>query len=90
MAADELCSMCKFVEDGEERVVVGSLDLNQCLWLPDELTGKRPGVRLLPFSFLLQNIVGDMYFLIVVTNIVGLAFIISWLFSGNMEKAQWT
>ncbi|PVH34369.1 hypothetical protein PAHAL_8G207400 [Panicum hallii] len=45
MTADELCSMCKFVEDGEERVVVGSLDLNQCLWLPDELTGKRPGVN---------------------------------------------
>lgn len=38
------------MEDGEERVVVGSLDLNQCLWLPDELTGKRPGVSLLlPF-----------------------------------------
>jgi GNAT superfamily N-acetyltransferase len=35
----------QFVEDGEERVVVGSLDLNQCLWLPDELTGKRPGVN---------------------------------------------
>ncbi|KAF6982563.1 hypothetical protein CFC21_000942 [Triticum aestivum] len=34
----------EFVEDGEERIVVGSLDLNQCLWLPDELTGKRPGV----------------------------------------------
>ncbi|CAL5011504.1 unnamed protein product [Urochloa decumbens] len=45
MAAEELCSMCKFVEDGEERVVVGSLDLNKCLWLPDELTGMRPGVN---------------------------------------------
>ncbi|CAO2201219.1 unnamed protein product [Urochloa humidicola] len=45
MTAEELCSMCKFVEDGEERVVVGSLDLNQCLWLPDELTGKKPGVN---------------------------------------------
>ncbi|XP_044459458.1 uncharacterized protein [Triticum aestivum] len=44
MSAEELCSTCKFVEDGEERIVVGSLDLNQCLWLPDELTGKRPGV----------------------------------------------
>ncbi|XP_066330111.1 GCN5-related N-acetyltransferase 7, chloroplastic-like isoform X3 [Miscanthus floridulus] len=52
MSAEELCSTCKFVEDGEERVVVGSLDLNQCLWLPDELTGKRPGVRLLlPFFY---------------------------------------
>uniref|UniRef100_A0A0D9X5Y4 N-acetyltransferase domain-containing protein n=1 Tax=Leersia perrieri TaxID=77586 RepID=A0A0D9X5Y4_9ORYZ len=45
-SAEELCSACKFVEDGEERVVVGSLDLNQCLWLPDELTGKRPGHEL--------------------------------------------
>ncbi|OEL32892.1 hypothetical protein BAE44_0006089 [Dichanthelium oligosanthes] len=45
MKAEDLCTMCKFVEDGEERVVVGSLDLNQCLWLPDELTGKRPGVN---------------------------------------------
>jgi hypothetical protein len=45
----------QFVEDGEERVVVGSLDLNQCLWLPDELTGKRPGVRLLS-SFELYSI----------------------------------
>ncbi|KAG8046862.1 hypothetical protein GUJ93_ZPchr0008g13060 [Zizania palustris] len=44
-SAEELCSTCKFVEDEEERVVVGSLDLNQCLWLPDELTGKRPGVN---------------------------------------------
>ncbi|KAL6659182.1 hypothetical protein ACP70R_003222 [Stipagrostis hirtigluma subsp. patula] len=45
MSAEDLCSACKFVEDGEERVVVGSLDLNQCLWLPDELTGQRPGVN---------------------------------------------
>ncbi|CAM0903304.1 unnamed protein product [Alopecurus aequalis] len=45
ISAEELCSVCKFVEDGEERIVVGSLDLNQCLWLPDELTGKRPGVN---------------------------------------------
>ncbi|CAO2168616.1 unnamed protein product [Urochloa humidicola] len=45
MTAEELSSMCKFVEDGEERVVVSSLDLNQCLWLPDELTGKNPGVN---------------------------------------------
>jgi len=53
----------QFVEDGEERVVVGSLDLNQCLWLPDELTGKRPGVRLLlPFSMLLQNTDGQNIF----------------------------
>ena len=46
----------QFVEDGEERVVVGSLDLNQCLWLPNELTGKKPRVRLL------RNIVDNMYF----------------------------
>uniref|UniRef100_A0ACD5VW71 Uncharacterized protein n=1 Tax=Avena sativa TaxID=4498 RepID=A0ACD5VW71_AVESA len=45
MSAEQLCSVCKFVQDGEERIVVGSLDLNQCLWLPDELTGKRPGVN---------------------------------------------
>jgi hypothetical protein len=45
----------QFVEDGEERIVVGSLDLNQCLWLPDELTGKRPGVRLLILFCLLLN-----------------------------------
>lgn len=53
----------QFVEDGGERVVVGSLDLNQCLWLPDELTGKRPGVRLLlRFSILLQNTDGQNTF----------------------------
>jgi hypothetical protein len=34
----------QFIEDGKERVVVGTLDLNQCLWLPDELTGRRPEV----------------------------------------------
>ncbi|KAK3121383.1 hypothetical protein QOZ80_8BG0651960 [Eleusine coracana subsp. coracana] len=44
MSAGDLCSKCKFEEDGKERVVIGSLDLNQCLWLPDELTGNRPGV----------------------------------------------
>ncbi|KAG9456052.1 hypothetical protein H6P81_000560 [Aristolochia fimbriata] len=40
--AIELCSCCKFSKNGEERVVVGSLDLNQCLRLADEITGKRP------------------------------------------------
>lgn len=40
--ADELRSACKFSDDGEERVVVGTLDLNQCLRLVDELSGKRP------------------------------------------------
>ncbi|XP_020103351.1 uncharacterized protein LOC109720557 isoform X1 [Ananas comosus] len=43
-SANELCSVCKFSENGEGRVVVGSLDLNQCLRLADELTGKRPEV----------------------------------------------
>jgi hypothetical protein len=51
----------QFVEDGEERIVVGSLDLNQCLWLPDELTGKRPGVRLtILFCLLLKSIIEFM------------------------------
>ncbi|KAF6156398.1 hypothetical protein GIB67_031519 [Kingdonia uniflora] len=40
--ADELCSSCKFYENGEDRIVIGTLDLNQCLRLPDEITGKRP------------------------------------------------
>ncbi|OVA15737.1 GNAT domain [Macleaya cordata] len=40
--SDDLCSACKCSENGEDRVVVGSLDLNQCLRLPDEITGKRP------------------------------------------------
>ncbi|KAJ4792029.1 Acyl-CoA N-acyltransferases (NAT) superfamily protein [Rhynchospora pubera] len=44
ISAEGLCSECKFIEDGKERVVVGTLDLNQCLWLPDELTGRRPEV----------------------------------------------
>ncbi|XP_068649172.1 GCN5-related N-acetyltransferase 7, chloroplastic [Aristolochia californica] len=41
-SAVELCSSCKFSKDGEERVVVGSLDLNQCPRLADEIIGKRP------------------------------------------------
>ncbi|KAG1326958.1 hypothetical protein COCNU_01G008920 [Cocos nucifera] len=43
-SADELGSACKFSDNGEERVVVGTLDLNQCLRLTNELTGKRPKV----------------------------------------------
>ncbi|XP_052199027.1 uncharacterized protein LOC127806073 isoform X1 [Diospyros lotus] len=39
---DDLCSACKFAENGEDRVVVGTLDLNQCPWLPDEITGMKP------------------------------------------------
>lgn len=40
--ADDLSASCKFTEDGEDRVVVGTLDLNQCLLLPDEIAGKKP------------------------------------------------
>ncbi|MFS7944803.1 putative transcription regulator GNAT family [Helianthus anomalus] len=39
---EELCSSCKFSHDGENRVVIGTLDLNQCLSLPNEITGMRP------------------------------------------------
>ncbi|PKA67051.1 hypothetical protein AXF42_Ash004542 [Apostasia shenzhenica] len=41
-SAWELCSLCKFSDDGKDRVVVGTLDVNQCLRLADELTGKKP------------------------------------------------
>ncbi|CAL9088025.1 unnamed protein product [Musa textilis] len=40
--ADGLCSACTFSQNGEDRVVVATLDINQCLKLADELTGKRP------------------------------------------------
>ncbi|OWM89940.1 uncharacterized protein LOC116193870 [Punica granatum] len=40
--SDDLCASCKFTESGEERVVVGSLDLNNCHHLPDEIAGKKP------------------------------------------------
>ncbi|XP_042397567.1 uncharacterized protein LOC121987931 [Zingiber officinale] len=40
--AEELCSLCKFSRDGEEHIVVGTLDVNWCLQLPDELTGIKP------------------------------------------------
>ncbi|THU59137.1 hypothetical protein C4D60_Mb03t21820 [Musa balbisiana] len=39
---DELCSVCKFSKKKGDRVVVGTLDINWCLQMPDELTGKRP------------------------------------------------
>ncbi|KAH1107700.1 hypothetical protein J1N35_011468 [Gossypium stocksii] len=32
----------QFTSDGEDRVVVGTLDLNQCLWLPEEIAGTKP------------------------------------------------
>ncbi|XP_043715123.1 uncharacterized protein LOC122663594 [Telopea speciosissima] len=40
--SDDLCSTLKFSANGQDRVVVGSLDLNQCLRLPDEITGEKP------------------------------------------------
>ncbi|XP_028773696.1 uncharacterized protein LOC114730758 isoform X1 [Neltuma alba] len=40
----ELCSACKFSANGEDRIVVGTLDLNQCLCLPDEISGTKPEV----------------------------------------------
>ncbi|XP_034926828.1 GCN5-related N-acetyltransferase 7, chloroplastic isoform X2 [Populus alba] len=39
---DDLCAQCKFIENGEDRVVVGTLDVNQCMSLPDEITGMKP------------------------------------------------
>lgn len=39
---DDLCPQCKFRENGEDRVVVGTLDVNQCTNLPDEISGKKP------------------------------------------------
>lgn len=32
----------QFSKGQEERVVVGTLDLNQCIRLPDEITGMKP------------------------------------------------
>ncbi|CAA7398664.1 unnamed protein product [Spirodela intermedia] len=40
--ADDLCTACKFYDNEEQRVVIATLDLNQCLSLADELTGTRP------------------------------------------------
>ncbi|XP_041019037.1 uncharacterized protein LOC121260980 isoform X1 [Juglans microcarpa x Juglans regia] len=40
--SDDLCAACKYSDNGEDRVVVGTLDLNQCLRLPDEITGQKP------------------------------------------------
>ncbi|KAJ4833134.1 hypothetical protein Tsubulata_006242 [Turnera subulata] len=46
-AGFDLCTQCKFSDvGGEDRVVVGTLDLNQCLSLPDEITGSKPEVML--------------------------------------------
>ncbi|XP_012071621.1 uncharacterized protein LOC105633600 isoform X2 [Jatropha curcas] len=38
----ELGAECKFNSNGQDRAVVATLDLNQCLRLPDEITGKKP------------------------------------------------
>ncbi|CDP21704.1 unnamed protein product [Coffea canephora] len=40
--SDDICKSCKFSKGQEERVVVGTLDLNQCIMLPDEITGMKP------------------------------------------------
>ncbi|KAL2232735.1 uncharacterized protein LOC105155638 [Sesamum indicum] len=40
--SDDLCASCNFSQNGEDRVVVGTLDLNQCISLPDEITGMKP------------------------------------------------
>ncbi|XP_030523407.2 uncharacterized protein LOC115736055 isoform X2 [Rhodamnia argentea] len=40
--SNDLFSTCKFSKSGKDRVVVATLDLNQCLWLPDEIVGARP------------------------------------------------
>ena len=38
--------LIQFSYEGQERVVVGTLDLNQCMKLPDEISGKKPEVFL--------------------------------------------
>ncbi|KAK1388294.1 Acyl-CoA N-acyltransferases (NAT) superfamily protein [Heracleum sosnowskyi] len=44
--SEDLSTACKILVCGEDRVVVGSLDLNQCIRLPDEITGMKPeGVK---------------------------------------------
>ncbi|KAL9224139.1 hypothetical protein vseg_000205 [Gypsophila vaccaria] len=40
--SEDLCNSCTFIHDGGDRVVVGSLDLNQCVKLPDEMAGTKP------------------------------------------------
>ncbi|XP_014620849.1 uncharacterized protein LOC114382170 isoform X1 [Glycine soja] len=46
--SDDLCSSfslkLQFSTNGEDRIVVGTLDLNQCLSLPDEIVGAKPEV----------------------------------------------
>lgn len=52
-----LLSLCPFFllvlqlsDEGESRVVVGTLDLNQCLRLPEEITGAKPKVPMILLS----------------------------------------
>ncbi|XP_016501830.2 GCN5-related N-acetyltransferase 7, chloroplastic-like [Nicotiana tabacum] len=40
--AYDLSTSCKFSQDNVELVVVGTLDINQCIRLPDEITGMKP------------------------------------------------
>ncbi|XP_074362505.1 GCN5-related N-acetyltransferase 7, chloroplastic [Apium graveolens] len=40
--SEDLSTACKISPCDEDRVVVASLDLNQCIRLPDELTGMKP------------------------------------------------
>ncbi|XP_074276339.1 GCN5-related N-acetyltransferase 7, chloroplastic [Silene latifolia] len=40
--SEDLCATCKFPHNGEQQVVVGTLDLNQCVKLPDEMAGMKP------------------------------------------------
>ncbi|XP_050219527.1 uncharacterized protein LOC126669928 [Mercurialis annua] len=42
LSDDDLFAECKYTANGEDRVVVGTLDLNQCLRLPDEIIGRKP------------------------------------------------
>ncbi|KAG2248359.1 hypothetical protein Bca52824_087987 [Brassica carinata] len=46
LASEDLTSACKFSDGIEDRVVVGALILNQCRWLPDEISGTKPEVFL--------------------------------------------
>ncbi|XP_059288201.1 GCN5-related N-acetyltransferase 7, chloroplastic [Lycium ferocissimum] len=40
--AYDLSTSCKFSQDNSDLVVVGTLDINQCIRLPDEITGAKP------------------------------------------------
>ncbi|KAM3269886.1 hypothetical protein P3S67_029792 [Capsicum chacoense] len=40
--ANDLSTSCNFSHDNVDLVVVGTLDVNQCIRLPDEITGMKP------------------------------------------------